>query len=56
MAEKLPEKPIGEYTEEEIKQMWLELFFWVVDHRRDWLMEAIEKRKAMHIAEQLRVD
>lgn len=43
--EEIPEKPLEEYTEMEIKQMFLDLFFWVAENRPDWLQEAVEIKK-----------
>ena len=39
------EKSIDEYTEDEIREMFLQMFFWVVENRPYWLQEAIERRK-----------
>jgi len=42
----IPEKPVDEYTEGEIKEMFLEMFFWVASNRPSWLQDAISRRKA----------
>lgn len=34
-----------EKSEEEIKKIWLNLFFWVAENRLEWLQEAINKKK-----------
>jgi hypothetical protein len=39
------EKPLEEYSEEEIKEMFLSMFFWVSENRPDWLQEAINRKK-----------
>lgn len=39
------EKPLDEYTEDEIKEMFLSMFFWVAENRPSWLEEAIAKKK-----------
>jgi hypothetical protein len=49
----IPEKPLEEYTDEEIKLMFLELFFWVAENRPDWLEEAIERKKAQLLENEL---
>ena len=49
----IPEKPIDEYTEDEIKQMFLEMFFWVAENRVSWLREAIEIKKAVLLAKKV---
>jgi len=41
----LPNKPLEDWTEEEIKEIFLDLFFWVADNRPSWLREAIERKK-----------
>lgn len=48
-----PNKPIEEYTEQEIKEMFLRIFFWVAENRNEWLEEAIDIRKAALMAAQL---
>jgi len=45
--EKLKEKPLEDYTEDEIKEMFLDMFFWVAENRPDWLQEAIDRKKRM---------
>ena len=40
------EKPIEEYTDKEIKTMFVELFFWVVENKPSWLQECIAIKKA----------
>lgn len=40
------DKPIEEYTEAEIKEMFIELFFWIANNRLSWLQECIARRKA----------
>jgi len=39
------DKKLEDYSEEEIKQMFLDLFFWVVENRISWLAEAIQRKK-----------
>lgn len=41
------EKPLDQYTEDEIKEMFLDMFFWVSENRPDWLQEAIDRKKRM---------
>lgn len=41
------DKPIENYTEDEIKQMFLDMFFWVVENRPEWLQEAIRERRKL---------
>jgi hypothetical protein len=41
----LPDKPSSEWTEEEIKEIFLDLFFWISKNRPEWLHDAIEKRR-----------
>ena len=41
------EKPLEELTVDEIKEMFLDLFFWVSENRPDWLQEAIDRKKRM---------
>lgn len=50
---KIPDKPIDQYTESEIKEMYVELFFWVVENRLDWLQECINRRKKKLWAERI---
>ena len=52
----IPEKPIEEYSESEIREMFLEMFFWVAENRPSWLQEAIERKKAMLAAKKIEVD
>jgi len=40
------DKPLEEYTDDEIKEMFLSMFFWVSENRPDWLKEAIDRKKA----------
>lgn len=35
-----------DYSETELKEMFLEIFFFVADNRPAWLEEAIQRRKA----------
>ena len=44
---KIPDQLIGDYTENEIKEMFVELFFWIAHNRPDWLAECISRKKAM---------
>jgi hypothetical protein len=44
-----PDKKPGDYSEEEIKQMFIDMFFWVAENRMSWLAECIQKRKAQLI-------
>lgn len=39
------EKPLEDYTEPELREIFLELFFWVSENRPDWLQEAITRKK-----------
>ena len=41
------EKSIEDYTEDEIKEIFLDLFFWVSENRPSWLQEAIDRKKRM---------
>ena len=41
------EKPVEEYTESDIKEMFLDMFFWVSENRPEWLQEAINRKKKM---------
>lgn len=41
----VPNKPIEEYTEEDMKEMFLGMFFFVAENRPEWLQEAINLRK-----------
>jgi len=41
----IDEKPLEELSANEIKEMFLDLFFWVAENRSDWLQEAIERKK-----------
>ena len=34
-------------SEEQMKQMWMEMFFWVAENRPQWLAEVIARKKAM---------
>ena len=47
----IEEKPIEEYTEKEAKKMFVELFFWVVENKFDWLEECIAIKKANLLSE-----
>lgn len=42
----IEEKPIEKYTEEEVKRIFIELFFWVVENKPSWLQECIAIKKA----------
>lgn len=41
----LRDKPIEQLTENDIKEMFLDLFFWVAENRPEWLQEAINRKK-----------
>jgi len=41
----VPLKPIEEYTEEDLKEMFLGMFFFVAENRPEWLQEAINRKK-----------
>jgi len=41
------EKPLDQYTEEEMKEMFIDMFFWVTENRPEWLQEAIDRKKRM---------
>lgn len=41
------EKKLEDYTEDEQKEIWIELFFWVAENRIEWLQEAIDRKKRM---------
>ena len=40
-------KPIEECTDEDIKEMFLNMFFWVSKNRPEWFQEAINRKKKM---------
>lgn len=42
-----PLKPVEEYTEKDMKEMFLDMFFWVSSNRPEWLQEAITRKKRM---------
>jgi len=42
---KFEEKPLEDYTEEDMKEMFLDMFFWVAENRPEWLQEAINRKK-----------
>jgi len=46
MMKKL-EKPLQNYSEEKIKEMFIDEFFWVAENRPEWLQEAIDRKKRM---------
>jgi len=35
-----------ELSEEAVKQMFIDMFFWVAENRPDWLEECITRKKA----------
>lgn len=35
-----------DYSEEKLKEMFLEIFFFVANNRIEWLEEAIQRKKA----------
>ena len=39
------ENPIENYSEDDIKEMFIDMFFWVAENRLEWLKEAIERRR-----------
>jgi hypothetical protein len=39
-------RPGKKLSEEIIKQMFLDMFFWVAENRSEWLEEAIVRKKA----------
>lgn len=41
------EKPLDQYTEEEMKEMFIDMFFWATENRPEWLQEAIDRKKRM---------
>ena len=41
----MTEKPLEDYTEEDLKEMFIDMFFWVSENRPDWLQEAINRKK-----------
>lgn len=41
----IKEKPFEDYTEEDVREMFLVMFFWVAENRPEWLEEAINRRK-----------
>lgn len=43
--EDFKEKPLDEYTEEDLKKMFLDMFFFVAENRPEWLQEAINRKK-----------
>lgn len=43
----LTEKPLDQYSEDEMKEMFVDMFFWVTENRPEWLQEAIERKKRM---------
>jgi len=49
----IPEKPVDEYTENEIREMFLDMFFWVTSNRLEWLEEAISRRKAQLLEQKM---
>jgi len=41
------EKRLEDYTESEIKEMFIDTFFWVAENKPSWLKEAIDRKKRM---------
>jgi len=48
------EKPLEEYTEDELREMFIGMFFWVADNRPEWLQEAIARKKKMLTKKEMR--
>jgi len=38
-------KQLENLTENDLKEMFIDIFFWIADHRPEWLQEAINRRK-----------
>lgn len=36
---------LEEYGEDDIKELWLNLFFWVCRYRIEWLQEALDRKR-----------
>lgn len=49
----IAEKPVNEYTENEIREMFLDMFFWVSTNRPSWLQEAISRKKAQLLEQKM---
>jgi len=43
-------------TEKEVKRMFVELFFWVVENKPSWLQECIAIKKANLLSEGIKND
>lgn len=39
------DKKLEDYTEDDIKEMFIDMFFWVAVNRPSWLQEAIDRRR-----------